>query len=126
MGTNELSAEISRFMAEHLSEEEYAAMFSPDGLAKQCTWACEDGWRVGYTTTRIRHGKNDGKFAAMAYKPTGKGARSRKASEWVRVYFRTFATRKSARKRAEAMYYQHSPKAAERHGIKKAQAATTT
>jgi hypothetical protein len=93
-----------------------AAMFSPDGLARACQWECEDGWIVEYTTERIRHSANpdnNGKFAVAAFKPYGKGARS-DPQRWKRVYWRTFAKRKSARARAEAIYFKHSPKAAQR------------
>ncbi len=86
------------------------------GSARQALWGCEDGWTVGYTTERITGGPFAGAFAAMAYKPTGKGARTGKAASWVRVYYRRFATRKAARRRAEVLYYRHSPKAARRHG----------
>jgi hypothetical protein len=98
-------------MHDMLGEEEWAAMFAPDGLARHVTWTCDDGWLVGYTTERIRHGgANEGKFAAMAWRPYGRGARGgrRGARQWKRVYFRTFSKRKSARARAEKMYHQHS------------------
>lgn len=87
-----------------------------DGAARQATWEAEDGWLIVYTTTRIEGGPHAGRFATMAYRPTGKGARTGNASEWARVYLRAFATRKAARARAEALYYRHSPKAAARHG----------
>lgn len=104
----DLGAEISAFMAQHLDEDEWAAMFAPEGLARHTLWTCGDGWLVGYTTERIRHGKYDGKFAVMAYKPIGKGARSGRAERWERVYLRPFAKRKTARARAEKMYWQHT------------------
>jgi hypothetical protein len=101
--------DISRIMYDTLGEEEWARMFARDGMARQTEWECGDGWIVGYTTGRIRHGgENAGKFAAFAYKPIGKGSRSGTALNFKRVYFRTFKTRKSARKRAEALYYQHA------------------
>lgn len=79
------------------------------GSARQALWSCPDGWVVGYTTERVKGGPASirGKFAAMAYKPVGKGARSGNASEHVRVYMRGFAKRKTARARAERMYEQH-------------------
>lgn len=86
------------------------------GVAAQAEWSCEDGWVVAYTTSRVQYGPHDGRFLAMAYKPVGKGARTGKASRWVRAYQRPFTTRKAARARAERLYYQHSPKAAARHG----------
>lgn len=79
-----------------------------DGAARQALWGCKDGWIVGYTTTRVVGGPHDGGFVAMAYKPTGKGARTGKATEHQRVYIRRFATRKAARARAERLYDQHS------------------
>lgn len=81
--------------------------YNPDGTARQALWECGDGWIVGYTTQRIDGGRFDGRFAAMAYKPVGKGARSGNAGEHVRVYFRGFTTRKAARARAERLYEQH-------------------
>lgn len=80
------------------------------GSAPQALWDCKDGWTVGYTTGRIKGGPPQirGRFAAMAYKPVGKGARTGKATEWKRVYLRGFSTRKAARRRAEQLYEQHS------------------
>lgn len=88
------------------------------GQAHQCQWQCEDGWVVIYTTTRVEGGPHHGRFLTMTYKPTGPGARTGKASEWVRNYCRPFASRKAAKARAMTLYYQHSPKAAVRHGVK--------
>lgn len=79
-----------------------------DGSARQAFWAAKDGWRIAYTTERITGGPFDGRFATMAYKPVGKGARTGKANEWRRVYYRGFSTRRAARARAEALYRQHS------------------
>lgn len=78
-----------------------------DGAAPQQLWRCPDGWLVGYSTGRVKGGPHDGGFVAMAYKPIGKGARSRKAAQHERVYIRKFATRKSAKARAEKLYQQH-------------------
>lgn len=112
--------DVGQRLAEHfageLDEATWATMFAPDGLARHTTWTCEDGWLVGYTTERIRHGRNDGKFAVMAYRPRGKGARTGRAETWQRVYFRTFAKRKTAKARALKLYAQHSPKWARRNG----------
>jgi hypothetical protein len=80
------------------------------GTARQAIWRCGDGWLVGYTTSRIEGGPHDGKFAVMAYKPVGKGARSGKAEEFERVYIRAYAKRKTARARADALYRQHARK----------------
>lgn len=87
-----------------------------DGSARQAEWDCEDGYIVRYTTSRIQGGPLHDKWAVMLYKPTGKGARSGKATEWKCIYKRGFSTRKAARARAEALYYQHSPKRAAAHG----------
>lgn len=114
--STDIGAQISAFMHETLGEEEWARMFAPDGLAQHVTWTCEDGWLVGYTTARIRHGKHDGKFAAMAYAPRGKGARTGKAQQWERVYLRAFSKRKTAKARALKLYAEHSPRWARRHG----------
>ena len=84
--------------------------------ARQQQWQCEDGWIVGYTTSRIAGGANDGKFAAMAYKPKGSGSRSGNPDHWERVYYRAFAKRTSARARAEALYWRHCPRRAARVG----------
>jgi hypothetical protein len=103
-----LGEEIGRALRE-LDPDGYARMMSPRGLARQAQWHCRDGWIVGYTTERIEGGgQNHGKFAALAYKPIGRGARSGAASEWKLVYFRTFAKRKAARARAEALYEKHN------------------
>lgn len=114
----EVGVKVMERMAQVLSDEEFCKMFSPQGTARQQRWRCEDGWIVGYTTERIkwtRTGQHDGKFAAFAYKPIGKGARTN-PTEWVQTYVRHFSTRKAARNRATAIYYQHSPKAKARHG----------
>lgn len=119
MSNADIGVEIGRFLMEH-DPDLYAHMVSPRGTASHTQWTCEDQWIVGYTTERIsqsRGGVNDGKFAAMAWRPVGKGSQSGKAREWKMVYFRTFAKRKSARARAETLYYRHSPRRAKRHGV---------
>lgn len=95
----------------------FGALFNRDGTASQAQWSCEDGWIVSYTTERIKGGPFDGRFAVMVYKPIGRGARTNKAHEWQRVSFTGYAKRRTARARADAIYYKHSPKAAIRHGI---------
>lgn len=111
MTATDIGAEISAFYLETLGEEEWARMFAREGLARHQTWTAEDGWLIGYTTERIRHGgDNEGKFAVMAYRPVGKGARSGDPTEWRRVYFRTFAKRNRAKARAVELYARHSPK----------------
>lgn len=86
------------------------------GQASQAQWHCEDGWVVSYTTGRITGGPHDGRFLTQAFKPVGKGARGGRetAQEWVESYRREFATRKAAKRRAEALYARHSPRWAAR------------
>lgn len=86
------------------------------GRAAQRLWDCEDGWIIGYTTTRVQGGPNHDQFVVLAYRPTGRGARSGKPSSWKISYRRGFATRKTAKRRALQLYYRHSPKRAARHG----------
>jgi hypothetical protein len=94
------------------SEEDFKRMFIGRlGSAPHREWVCEDGWIVGYTTGRLYGGDTEGKFAAFAYKPVGKGARSGKADNHKLSVWTVRATRKAAKKRALEMYYQHSPKA---------------
>jgi hypothetical protein len=116
-----VSERLAQHFAENSSDAEYAALFSPMGLARHVEWLCEDGWLVGYTTSAIRSsvgGRNDGKFAWFTYKPIGKGARSGEPTEWERTKITVVGKRKTARARAERFYYKHSPKAARRHGVK--------
>jgi hypothetical protein len=98
----------------------FQVAWASDGEARQRLWNCDDAWIVGYTTERITGGDLEGKFAVMAYRPQGPGARSGRTTaktEWVRVYFRGFATRKGAKERATTLYYRHSLKTARRHGV---------
>jgi hypothetical protein len=94
--------ELNRMWAE--------VMLETEGSAPQQLWSCRDGWIVGYTTGRVQGGPPEirDRFATMAYKPIGKGARSGNPSEHVRVYIRGFATRKAAKRRAEQLYEKHS------------------
>lgn len=92
-----------------------AAAFEPimrdrDGAARQALWLARDGWIIGYTTSRIVGGgpRFDGRFAVLAYKPTGPGARSGKAREHVLAVKAPRATRKAARARAEELYRRHN------------------
>ncbi len=103
-------------MAATLDDEQFAAAFSPEGLARHATWQAEDGWLVSYTTTRVRAGRLDGLFAVMLYAPKGKGSRSGKGERWERVKLERCDSRREAKQRALAAYYEHSPKAAARHG----------
>ena len=103
-------------MAATLDDEAFAAMFSPEGLARQTTWTCEDEHMVSYTTSRIRAGKLGGLFAVSYYEPRGRGSRSGKAERWERTKIEAMDTRREAKQRALSFYYAHSPKAAARHG----------
>jgi hypothetical protein len=89
-----------------------------NGSARQCQWDAEDGWVIVYTTARVKGGPHDGRFVVLTYKPEGKGSRSGDPSRWVCNYKRAFSTRKAAKARAVQLYYQHSPKAALRHGVR--------
>jgi len=88
------------------------------GYERSQQWLCEDGWIVEYTTTKVEGGPHDGKYVVMAYKPYGKGARGgrKTAQQWKRTYIRGFAKRKSARARAEALYWPHNPTRAAKYG----------
>lgn len=84
------------------------------GQARHTKWTCEDKWVVGYTTERITKSRDhDGKWAVLAWKPDSK----KDPSRWEIVYFRTFSTRKAAKKRAIEVYAKHSPRWAKRHGM---------
>jgi hypothetical protein len=95
----QLSAVLNRMEAERV------------GTARQSLWTAEDGWLVGYTTSRIVGGPFNGKFATMVYKPvlphSGQG--------WERVYYVAASTRKLAKSRAIKHYAKHSPKWAKRN-----------
>ena len=97
-GLREISAQLSMVLNRMEAERV--------GTARQSLWTAEDGWLVGYTTSRIVGGPFDGKFATMVYKPvlpySGAG--------WERVYYVKAATRKLAKSRALRKYAEHSPK----------------
>lgn len=88
------------------------------GYKRSQQWLCEDGWIIEYTTTKVEHGPHDGKYVVMAFKPVGKGARGgrKTAQSWQRTYIRGFAKRKSARARAETLYWRHNPTRAAKWG----------
>ena len=109
---SEFADRLMEYAAKTMDDEQFAAMFSPEGLARQATWECEDGWMVSYTTTRIRGGTLAGMFAVMVYKPKGRGRKR----VWNRVRLDRCDTRREAKQRASVVYYEHSPKAAARHG----------
>ncbi len=92
-----------------------ASLPAPDGRAKQAQWQAEDGWIIAYTTGRIAGGPHDGRFAVLAYKPTGTGARTGHAASFERVYLRAFSSRRAAKTRAVAMFRRHSPGWSARH-----------
>lgn len=108
----EISERLVEYAARTMNDEQFAAVFSPDGLARTACWQTEDDWMVEYTTSRIRAGKNDGLFAVMVFKPKGRGRKR----VWERVRFDRCDTRREAKQRALRFYYEHSPKAAARHG----------
>jgi hypothetical protein len=93
------------------------AMASDPGVGRSTEWEAEDGWLIGYSTTRVKGGVLDGKFLVTAHRPKGKGSRSGrgKAAYWELHYARAFATRKAAKARALQLYRQHSPRWAARH-----------
>lgn len=103
-----ISERFMEHMAATLDDEKFAAAFSPLGLAPTCDWQTEDDWIVAYTTKRIRAGKLDGLFAVLVYEPRDGG--------WERVRVDRCDTRREAKQRALAVYYEHSPKRAARHG----------
>jgi hypothetical protein len=92
-------------------------LVSKYGNSQHAKWECEDNYIIGYSTSRIENSsgaKYDGKFACIVWKPIkSKG----KIVRWGIVYFRAFNQRKKAKEYATKFYYQHSPKAAVRHGI---------
>lgn len=111
MGTQDVMQRIAADLYEH-DEDAFKRMFIGRlGSAPHRMWEAEDGWCIGYTTKRLYGGDHEGKFAAFTYKPVGKGARTRKAESWELVYWRPFASRKAAKRRAVELYFQHSPKA---------------
>jgi hypothetical protein len=110
-----MSEFIDRFMeaaAKTMDDEQFARAFSPEGLARHTSWSTEDDWIVSYTTSRIRAGTLDGLFAVMVFKPKGRG----RQRVWERVRLDRCDTRREAKQRALRFYYEHSPKAAARHG----------
>lgn len=86
------------------------------GVGRSAEWEAEDGWLIGYSTTRISGGKYDGKFVVTAHRPYGQGSRSGrgKVQRWELDYVRAFSTRKAAKARALQLYGKHSPRWAAR------------
>jgi hypothetical protein len=103
---------LMEFAAQTLDDEQFAAAFSPEGLARTTTWTTEDNWVIEYTTSRIRAGKLDGLFAVLVFKPKGRGRKR----VWERVRLHECDTRREAKQLARRYYYEHSPKTAARHG----------
>lgn len=97
---------ISRILWE-TDRENWERIYTPDGSARTRDWQARDGWLISYSTERARGGPFDGRFVVMLYRPVGKGSRIGKATEWKRTYFRGFATRATAKRRAVALWYQH-------------------
>ena len=112
MDQQDYSRRLMEMAARTMDDDAFAAMFSPEGLAPTAAWQTEDDWLVEYTTKRIRAGKLDGLFAVMVFKPKGQGRKR----VWERVRLDRCDTRREAKQRALAVYYEHSPKAAARHG----------
>jgi hypothetical protein len=112
MDTHEYTRRLMEMAARTMDDEQFASAFSPDGLARTRQWQTEDDWIVEYTTTRIRAGKRDGLFATMVFKPKGRG----RARVWERVRLHECDTRAEAKQLALRIYYEHSPKAAAKHG----------
>src|SRR4030095_16414464 len=108
----DFSERLMEFAARTMDDEQFAAAFSPEGLARTASWQTEDDWVIEYTTSRIRAGKLDGLFAVMVFKRRRRG-RKRVAE---RVRRDRCDTRREAKQRALRFYYEHSPKAAARHG----------
>ena len=116
MTTADIGERLVRHAAATMDDEQFARMFSPEGLAPTCDWMCEDEWMVSYTTKRIRAGSLDGLFAVFVYEPKGRGSQSGDARRWERVKTERCDTRREAKQRALAYYYAHSPKHAVKHG----------
>lgn len=103
-----------------LDEFERQAIAASGGYKRDQQWLCEDGWIILYTTTPMIGGPDDGKFMVVTYKPYGTGARGgrKTAHQWARTYQRAFVKRKTARARAEVLYWRHNPtRAANGEGI---------
>lgn len=109
---NDIVESFMERAARTMDDEQFAALFSPEGLARTTYWQTEDDWLVEYTTSRVRAGKLNGLFAVMIFKPKGRGRQRR----WERIRTHTCDTRKEAKQLALRYYYEHSPKAAARHG----------
>lgn len=111
MTASAISERLMEFAARTMDDEQFARMFSPEGLARTTSWRTEDDWIIEYTTSRIRAGKMNGLFATMVFKPKGRG----RQRVWERVQLDCCDTRREAKQRALRYYYEHSPKAAARH-----------
>jgi len=107
--SSDVSAQFSQWWTRNHHRFPDLAPTQHAGTARQSFWpVCADGWLIGYSTTRVDGGENDGRFVTMAYKPVGRGARSGKAEEWAQVYLRGYATRKAAKARALQLVTQHN------------------
>ena len=110
--STDFSQRFMEMAARTMDDEEFAAVFSPEGLARTRQWQTEDDWIIEYTTSRIRAGALDGLFATLVFKPEGSGRKR----VWRRVRIYECDTRKEAKQLALRLYYEHSPKAAAKHG----------
>jgi len=110
--SEEFGERLMAFAARTMNDEQFAAAFSPEGLAPTRTWSTEDDWIVQYTTKRIRGGTLAGLFSVMIFKPEGSGSKR----QWRRVKTHECDTRKEAKQLALRFFYDHSPKLAAKHG----------
>jgi hypothetical protein len=99
--------------------------YDPDRAARQGGWApytmwdCEDGWVVGHSTAPLKGDEEfEGAWLAVAYE--------RRGEKFVLVESWPFEARKDVETRADILYYQHSPAAAERDGFKPERRARST
>ncbi len=71
-------------------------------------WEDERGWMYGWTTEKM----GDGKYAAILFKPVGKGSRSgrRKVERWQKVREVHFVKRSGAKARAAKWFNTRNKK----------------
>ena len=119
MSAADVSRKIMERIAESMDDETFVSVFSPEGLAATLQYReCEDGFIIERTKTAVRGGKLDGFYAVFVFAPVGPGSRSGrgKASRWHRVKVERCKTRSESIDRAEALWYEHCPKLAKKHG----------
>lgn len=68
---------------------------------------CADGWLFGWTIKPTA--MTEGRYASLAWKPVGPGARSGRAQRWdpVPAMFGIHRTRRQAKARAARLWRQH-------------------